>query len=209
MQVVVLANETQKAELAAPNRDSLVWVEDDQEFLHYANAGAFLDLCYVNTPERNAFLSRLLPAVVIVNSVTDTLPQTHTSFVRINGWETFLSSPFIEACCLDETKKAGAETVFSQLGKTVEWLPDEPGFVTPRIVSMIVNEAYLALGEGVSTGEEIDTAMKLGTAYPYGPFDWAKKIGLQNIVNLLQTLGKTQPRCKPAEWLVQETDRAI
>ena len=209
MQVVVLAKESQKAELAVQNADGLVWVEDEQDFLQHAGAGAFLDLCYINTPERNAFLSRLLPALVVVNSVTDTLRQTHASFVRINGWDSFLSSPVIEASCLDESRKAGAENVFSQLGKTVEWLPDEPGFVTPRIVSMIVNEAYLALGEGVSTGEEIDTAMKLGTAYPYGPFEWAKKIGLQNIVNLLQALCKKQPRYTPAEWLVQETNRAI
>jgi 3-hydroxybutyryl-CoA dehydrogenase len=55
----------------------------------------------------------------------------------------------------------------------------------------------------------MDTAMKLGTAYPYGPFEWGNKIGLQNIVNLLKKLSKKQPRYTPCELLVQETDKAI
>ena len=42
---------------------------------------------------------------------------------------------------------------------------------------MIINEAFLALQEGVSTKEEINTAMKLGTNYPLGPFEWVEKIG--------------------------------
>ena len=49
--------------------------------------------------------------------------------------------------------------------------PDIPGFISARVVSMIINEAYFALEEEVSSKEEIDTAMKLGTNYPYGPFD--------------------------------------
>jgi 3-hydroxybutyryl-CoA dehydrogenase len=69
---------------------------------------------------------------------------------------------------------------------------------------MIINEAYLALAEGVSTKEEINTAMKLGTAYPFGPFDWAEKIGLKNIALLLQKLSSTQPRYTPAAGLLQE-----
>ncbi len=45
-------------------------------------------------------------------------------------------------------------------------------------MAMIINEAWHALAEEVSTKNEIDTAMKLGTNYPYGPFEWAEKIGL-------------------------------
>jgi 3-hydroxybutyryl-CoA dehydrogenase len=70
-------------------------------------------------------------------------------------------------------------------------------------------QAFIALGEGVSTIEEINTAMKLGTAYPYGPFEWVEKIGVQNIVTLLHKLSKTQFRYTPSELLVQETNKAI
>lgn len=209
MQVVVLANEAQKRELAIDKVDGVVWAEEERDFLQYPTADAFVDLEYVNTPERNEVLARLLPNVVVVNSVTDTLQETNPAFVRINGWNTFLSSQLIEAACNDEETKAKAETVFSLFQKQPQWLPDDPGFITTRVVSMIINEAFLALGEGVSTEEEIDTAMKLGTAYPYGPFEWAGKIGVQNIVTLLQALSKTQRRYTPAELLVQETNKAI
>ncbi len=88
-------------------------------------------------------------------------------------------------------------------------MSDIPGFITPRVISMIINEAYFALAQGVSTPEEIDKAMKLGTAYPYGPLEWATRIGLQNIVTLLQKLSVAQSRYAPCELLVQETNKAI
>lgn len=69
---------------------------------------------------------------------------------------------------------------------------------------MIINEAWLSLGEGVSTKEEIDTAMKLGTNYPYGPFEWGNKIELKNVYQLLTALSKTNPRYEPAALLKKE-----
>ena len=69
---------------------------------------------------------------------------------------------------------------------------------------MIINEAYFAIGEDVSSKNEIDLAMKLGTNYPYGPFEWAKKIGLHNIYYLLKTLSNNDNRYIPAKALKQE-----
>ena len=210
MQVIVLADALQREELSNNNPDmNIVWVADENEFLHYKAADAFIDLEFINEEARKALLAQLLPKTIIVNSVTDTLQQINPSFVRINGWNTFLSSNIIEAACHNEDVKSMTEKIFSAFHKTIEWLDDEPGFVTPRVVSMIVNEAFIALADDVSTKDEINTAMKLGTAYPYGPFEWAEKIGLQNIVTLLQQLSTTQPRYKPAELLVQETEKAI
>ena len=210
MQIVVLADELQKQELAhGLSHDGVVWINDEEEFIRYPDADAYIDLEFVNDADRIALLKKLLPRLVIINSVTDTLQETTSSLVRINGWTTFLSSPLLEAACLDDMIKAKTEEVFSLFNKRIEWLQDEPGFITARVVSMIINEAFISLGEGVSTQEEINTAMKLGTAYPYGPFEWAEKIGLQNIVTLLQKLAKEQVRYMPAELLVQATDRSI
>jgi 3-hydroxybutyryl-CoA dehydrogenase len=208
MQVVVLASELQKAEWAGKEKEDFVWIGHEQEFLEHASSDVFIDLLYINTTERNALLAQLLPKPVLINSVTDTLSETNPSFIRLNGWPGFLSSPVVEVSCDQENHKAVVEAIFSDLGKTPEWLADEPGFVTARVVSMIINEAYLALAEGVSTKVEIDTAMKLGTAYPYGPFEWAEKIGLKNIAGLLQRLSQLHPRYTPAELLVQEADRS-
>ena len=132
------------------------------------------------------------------------MAETDTSFIRINGWSVFIESPLIEASFLQENLKKQAEAVFSHLNKMLEWLPDQPGFITPRVICMIINEAYFALAEGVSTKSDIDTAMKLGTAYPYGPFEWAEKIGLKKIHLLLSRLSKEKEQYMPAPLLVQE-----
>lgn len=78
--------------------------------------------------------------------------------------------------------------------------------ISLRIISMIVNEAYFALGDGISTKEEIDTAMKLGTNYPYGPFEWSQKIGLKKIYALLQNLGREKERYAAAPLLKYEVE---
>jgi 3-hydroxybutyryl-CoA dehydrogenase len=62
------------------------------------------------------------------------------------------------------------------------------GFIYPRTVSQIINEAYFALEENLATEESIDRAMSFGVNYPHGPFEWASKIGHQKIVALLDEL---------------------
>jgi len=94
--------------------------------------------------------------------------------------------------------------VFSGLGKETEWVPDIPGFITARVVASVINEAYFTLEESVSSKEEIDTAMKLGTNYPYGPFEWSKMTGLKYIHSLLERLAKEQKRYEPSLLLIKE-----
>ncbi|HZH36604.1 MAG TPA: 3-hydroxyacyl-CoA dehydrogenase family protein [Flavisolibacter sp.] len=204
MHIVVLANEEQKHTLVVAEAFKIEWVTDIHAFTHYPSAGAFIDLLYSSEAERNAVLARLAPALVFVNSVADTLPETDAAFIRFNGWTTFLTSPVVEASCIDVAKKPKAEQVFSVFGKKLEWAPDEPGFITARVVSMIINEAYLALDEGISTREDINTAMKLGTAYPYGPFEWGEKIGLKKVAGLLDKLSRRNTRYQPAPLLLKE-----
>ncbi len=69
---------------------------------------------------------------------------------------------------------------------------------------MIINEAYYALGDGVSSKADIDIAMKLGTGYPYGPFEWSQLIGLKNINELLLQLMKLDKKYSPAPALTKE-----
>ena len=195
MQLVVLTNDALKEELlpnTEANSQSIIWIEHLSQLQNYKEANAFIDLLF--EMGHLAVLETLLPKTVIINSVVDTLSLTNKSFVRINGWPTFLRSAAIEASALEQDRKSLTETIFSIFNRTLEWLPDQPGFVTPRVISMILNEAYISLQEGVSTKEEIDTAMKLGTNYPYGPFEWAEKIGIDNIKSLLERLSKHQPR---------------
>jgi 3-hydroxybutyryl-CoA dehydrogenase len=211
MQVVICASEKQKEELLSDTTiqegTSLIWISDINEIAQYNDSDVLIDLLFENTPKHLEQLSPFLNRLIIINSVTDTLEEINSSFIRINGWITFLKGNIIEASYLDQEKKLEAEKVFALFGKSIEWLRDLPGFVTPRVISMIINEAFFALKEGVSTPEEINTAMKLGTAYPFGPFEWGAKIGLQNVVALLQKLAKQQARYTPSSLLVQESNR--
>lgn len=68
------------------------------------------------------------------------------------------------------------------------WVEDRAGMVNLRIISLIINEAYLVLQEHTANENDIDTAMKLGTNYPYGPIEWSKRIGLDLVYNVLQSM---------------------
>jgi 3-hydroxybutyryl-CoA dehydrogenase len=206
MQVVIRSSEESMQELIQNGLKPgcvLYPVSSIQDFLQYPAANAFIDLLFENTPEEITVLKDL-KGLVIIDSVADTLQETDPSFIRINAWPGFLNGALIEGSFLKEEAKKKAEYVLQHFTKAIEWLPDVPGFVTPRVISMIINEAYFALEEGVSTKAEIDIAMKLGTAYPYGPFEWAERIGRKKIVGLLNRLSKEREQYKPAPWLAKE-----
>jgi 3-hydroxybutyryl-CoA dehydrogenase len=198
MQVVVLMNQSLKEELlssVASTSEKIIWIETISQLQDHQNADAFIDLLFEK--EHTSILQNLLPKTVIISSVEETLTAINSSFVRINAWPTFLKSTIVEASSLDERLKKKAEETFSLFNKKLEWLPDQIGFITPRVISMIINEAFISLKEGVSTKEEIDIAMKLGTNYPYGPFEWADKIGIEKIKSLLEKLHPEGERYKP------------
>lgn len=74
------------------------------------------------------------------------------------------------------------------LGFETEVIGDVIGFVAPRVLSMLINEAAFTLMEAVASVQDIDTAMKLGTNYPYGPLEWADLIGLDSVLDILDAL---------------------
>lgn len=63
------------------------------------------------------------------------------------------------------------------------------GFIFPRTIVQIINEAYFALEENVAEKEDINRAMKFGVNYPKGPFEWAegKEIFIYTLLNELYT----------------------
>ncbi len=141
---------------------------------------------------------------VCIGSVLYTLDElglTHTPVARFNHWPVFLERSCIEFACSDEyTEQFNA--IFQKLNLTPFKTADVPGFVSVRVVAAVINEAYFAAGEEVSSAQEIDIAMKLGTNYPYGPFEWCKKTGAKKIARLLQKLALTNDLYKPAAELL-------
>jgi 3-hydroxybutyryl-CoA dehydrogenase len=199
MRLVVLAHHSQAEEFLGDRDNNQVDVIIGNAVQDSAdkNADALIDLLFDGSGDRIELLKECFSGIVIVNSVVDTLKKMGAPFTRINGWPGFLRRHVIEASTNDESAKNSVQDIFSFLGKRVEWLPDTPGFVTARVIAMIINEAWFALDENISTRQEIDAAMRLGTNYPQGPFEWCEKIGIKNVHALLNELAKTEQRYHP------------
>ena len=210
MKIAVLANSLLKEEMQQKPVDAGVrfaWAESVDGLLKIADADAYFDLDFTPGNDEIYQLGKLLPKPVFINSVVHTLSKINQPFIRINAWTGFLKRNICEAAVQGEAQKKLAEKIFRQMKWDYQFVPDVPGMVSARIIAMIVNEAYYVLQDGVSTKKEIDIAMKLGTNYPFGPFEWSEKIGVKNIYALLNELSKTDSRYKISEALVKEAGK--
>ena len=121
--------------------------------------------------------------------------------VRFCGWENFLPHTTWEVAGeIDEPTAA----VFTALERATVKSPDNIGLIAPRVLAMIINEAFYALGENVASKADIDTAMKLGTNYPEGPFAWCELIGGAHIKALLESLAAEDELYAPAPELIKQ-----
>lgn len=168
---------------------------------------AYVDLDFVPEPGRIRKLGALLPALVIVNAVIPTIHEIGERFVRLNAWPGFATSKIHELVTPDEATKQRIVSLYGQLDCTCKFTPDLPGMMSARIVAGIINEAWYTWQEKVSTKAAIDTAMRLGTNYPLGPFEWGERIGLGQVTGLLWSLAKSDPRYTPASSLQEAVDR--
>jgi len=95
------------------------------------------------------------------------------------------------------------------LTKTIDKIPcvvkDAPGFIANRILMPMINEAIIALSEGISDAATIDQIMKLGMAHPMGPLQLADYIGLDVCKNILDIMhdGFEDNKYAPCSLLVQ------
>jgi 3-hydroxybutyryl-CoA dehydrogenase len=206
MIVAILADDEIKAEIIAKGYNEaaeIIWADSVQS-LRIIEADAYFDLVYENDNERNARLMFLLPKALFVNAVIPTGNDLPQGFIRINAWPTMVNRNTIELAGIEAGNLDKVKKVFDGLGWVFQEVPDVAGMITPRIISMIINEAWFSLAENISTRDEIDTAMKLGTNYPYGPFEWGDKIGLSRIRELLSALQKSDTRYSIAPGLQGE-----
>jgi 3-hydroxybutyryl-CoA dehydrogenase len=200
MILAVLASDMQKKEIAVSaffQKHEVVFSENISLWAHH-NADAYIDFGFSPSAEKIEKLAKLLPKTILINAVTETLSDLHPDFIRFNGWPGFLKGKYMEAA----SNKERQEKASALFGDQLVFVKDEPGFVSARIVSMIINEAYFTLEAGTSTKEEIDIAMKLGTGYPYGPFEWASLIGEKKVADLLKKLSERNSLYELAQSLI-------
>ena len=200
--VLICCNAEQKEILInkeIENKVIVKWVNN----ISTANVNT-VDAIFHLLPLSNTSLPEMRATIpVFMNEMATTCESLPGNYVRINAWPGFLEKNILEVASGISIRKKG-EDVLNALDWQFTWTPDEPGMISGRIISMIINEAFYALQEHVSTRMEIDTAMKLGTNYPYGPFEWSEKIGIKEIYRVLNELAKKDKRYTIAEALYNE-----
>jgi 3-hydroxybutyryl-CoA dehydrogenase len=185
MFIVIKADDRQKTELLSkgvPENARIRFYTKEEPIP--ADADAYFDLLF---EEQGSAFASISNKPVFVNAViTEDLPL---NYFRINAWNGFLQREITElGRKQDSPFTVDVENIFEALHWKYQWVPDTPGMIAARVIAMIINEAYFGLGDEISTKAEIDIAMKLGTNYPYGPFEWSEKIGLAKIHALLKQL---------------------
>jgi 3-hydroxybutyryl-CoA dehydrogenase len=191
MRLAMLADEARKEEVLmkqVPEGTELIWAGSVGQLVTERDIDAYFDFEFVLDQERIDLLATCHGRPVFVNSVVHTIEQIGHPFIRFNGWPGFFLRPVTEMACLDKSTRMSAESIFSALHWPIQFIPDTVGMISARVIAMIINEAYFTLQEKISSKEDIDIAMKLGTNYPFGPFEWSRKIGLLRVYELLNAL---------------------
>jgi 3-hydroxybutyryl-CoA dehydrogenase len=89
------------------------------------------------------------------------------------------------------------------IGKETVVVKDSPGFVTNRLLPLVMNEGAKLLQEGLASMEDIDKICKLSFNWPMGPFELSDLVGIDVGVDLLEEVYKQTgwERYKPAPLL--------
>jgi len=161
-------------------------------------------------------VGKVLSDTAILASNTSSIPITRLAQAshdpaRFMGVHFFNPVPvmglieLIRGLATSDGTVAAVEKFGQSLGKEIVHANDAPGFIVNRVLMPMLNEACFALGEGVATVRDIDTACRLGLNHPMGPLTLADFIGLDTCLEITRVLfeGTGDPKFRPAPLLVK------
>lgn len=88
----------------------------------------------------------------------------------------------------DDTYERTKEFIERDLSKKGVMVFESPGFVTTRLICLLINESLNVLQEGVASPEDIDSAMRIGYQFQYGPLEMADRFGLDSVLAALDRM---------------------
>ena len=96
-------------------------------------------------------------------------------------------------------------------GVAVTVINDSPGFISQRIMAIIVNIAANIAQRRIAGVSDIEAAVTLGLGYPAGPLSWGDRIGGARIVEILTNMfSLTQdPRYRLSPWLRRRVQAGV
>ncbi len=160
-------------------------------------------------------IDKLCPKKTIFSSNTSTLWITEMAAATSRP-DRFIGTHFLIPAALtplvevirgldtsDETYTTIIEFLKS-LGKDTVTVSDSPGFVINRLYLPMVNEAFIALDEGLASAEEIDRCCTKGLGLPLGPLAAADAFGLDILLSCMKTFHRELgEKYRPAPLLVK------
>ncbi len=91
-----------------------------------------------------------------------------------------------------KTSEATFEKTYKFVEQTIEkkgiMVYESPGFVTTRLICTLINEALHVLTEGVASAEDIDSAMRIGYDFHYGPMEMCDRFGLDSVLAAMERM---------------------
>jgi 3-hydroxybutyryl-CoA dehydrogenase len=83
---------------------------------------------------------------------------------------------------------AAARALVTQAGKDSILVNDSPGFVTNRVMMLMVNEAMFLVEEGVASVQDVDRLFKTCFGHKMGPLETADLIGLDTVLRSIEVI---------------------
>ena len=200
MKILVIADEPQQSELIKKlGQGHKIDAFNEEGFYDLENYGMYEAIFDLNidahTEELEEYAS-LRNTIIVVSGIKSALAELvyledfeeDITLIGLNDLPGFINRDKAEISLLKESDSIKAIAFFKSLNWPALIVKDRVGMVTPRIVLMIINEACYTLQEGTANIEDIDSSMKLGTNYPFGPFEWCDKIGIANVYETLEAI---------------------
>lgn len=167
--------------------------DSDEDFDFY---DVIMDLNFDDDPSNMEIYAGLKDTPIFVNAVKLQLSEAvytveekiRCQLFGINALPSFISQNKWEVSLYRKFQMEELNKLMKQFGIDFLAVEDRVGMVKSRIIFMIINEACFTLQEGTASIEDIDQAMKLGTNYPFGPFEWCDKIGITAVFETLAAL---------------------
>lgn len=124
------------------------------------------------------------------------------------GWRRCKLRSLMSTVTTSAVMQRAACRLFSLDGASIALLNDSPGFVTQRVLAMIVAIACDMAQQAVGSPQDIDDAVRIGLGYPAGPLSIGDALGPARIHAVLKAMHACtgDPRYRPSVWLRRRAD---
>jgi 3-hydroxybutyryl-CoA dehydrogenase len=167
-------------------------------------------------------LDRICPPDAVLGVNTSAIPITLVASVtrrpaQVVGMHFMNPAPLkptvelIRGYHTSEATVERATSLVASVGKRSIVVNDSPGFVTNRVLMLMVNEAIFLVHEGVADAATVDRLFRECIGHPMGPLETTDLIGLDTVLLSLEVLHDQfdDPKYRPCPLLRRLVDAGL